>query len=1134
VGGCSRHVGRTVIAVLAAAALLAAAPVASADRAIALRYSVNQPGDVAIAANTLLTCPDSAPSCPAGQAGTATGAALGNNGYVMRYVDEDGDPTTFDSSSAQLILPARATVTFAGLYYGARFATGTGGAPASDTSAAGRATVRLKVPGASGYTTLGPADTVLDDAANARYQGFIDVTSSVRAAGSGTYWVANVQSATGMDRYAGWTLVVVYLDLTAPTRNLTVFDGLVQVASNTAASIPVSGFRTPATGPVRTRLGFLAYDAERSTTGKTASLDGAPLADPANAANNFFHSAISVDGIPFTAKTPNYDNQLGYDAKLVRADGILPNGATSASVLTSAKSDSYLAGMVAFATELFAPRVQETKTVQDLTHPGGPVAPGDRLRYTVGLANNGEDGAVGVRAHDDIPAATTYVAGSLAVLTGANAGAKTDARDADQAEFGAGRVVLRLGSGADGSAGGSLAPGESASFRFEVTVDAVIDATTITNRAQADYFAQTLGTPISAETSPTATVVSAPDLTLTKAHAPPFLDGTPTTFTLTATNRGSLATTGPVSVTDTFAGPPAGFAAVAVVSAPGWACTVLGQTLGCTRSDALPAGRSYPAITVRADVVAPAAPQLANTAHVAGGADTNPSNDFATDIGPATSRADLAVTKVADRSTVAAGGRIHFEVVVRNDGPSPAVGVALGDPLPAGVYAEVSVTPDRGTCTAAARCTLGTLAAGEAVRIAIDATVVADAGAQTNTATVTSASVDPVAANNTAQAGFDVAVTADVAVEKAGTPARPGAGEPFTYTLTARDLGPDTATTVVVTDPLPSDFVRGAVDAPGFACSAPTSGSVLRCTRPSLAAATGPVTITVTGTIAAGSAGRVIHNAARITADQRDPDPSDDTAAVSALAGPAADIEVLAFGPADPVLPGATATVTLTAADHGPDDASDVVLELSIPAGFDPVGVPAPCAPAGDARHLTCALGALAAGASRSLDLVLLASASALGPTANVAAAIGASQADPVGENNRSSAPIEVAPQPPGAPPPAPPDAQPGPAPTAALRTPAPKTCTSSRRFTIHLREHRGRQLRSATITVAGERIAARRRPDGRLIATIDLRHVPKGTYRVAIDGRLRDGRRVIWTRTYETCAGKRPPSNRLDEARSL
>ena len=87
----------------------------------------------------------------------------------------------------------------------------------------------------------------------------------------------------------------------------------------------------------------------------------------------------------------------------------------------------------------------------------------------------------------------------------------------------------------------------------------------------------------------------------------------------------------------------------------------------------------------------------------------------------------------------------------------------------------------------------------------------------------------------------------------------------------------------------------------------------------------------------------------------------------------------------------------------------------------------------------------------------------------------------------------------------------------------------------IRIREHRARLIRSAEVRIAGRRVAImRRRSDHRLVAVIDLRGQPRGTYKVVITARLRDGRRLRWVRSYRTCAQKLPPSNRLDDPRAL
>jgi hypothetical protein len=72
-------------------------------------------------------------------------------------------------------------------------------------------------------------------------------------------------------------------------------------------------------------------------------------------------------------------------------------------------------------------------------------------------------------------------------------------------------------------------------------------------------------------------------------------------------------------------------------------------------------------------------------------------------------------------------------------------------------------------------------------------------------------------------------------------------------------------------------------------------------------------------------------------------------------------------------------------------------------------------------------------------------------------------------------------------------------------------------------------------VLVRGRRVAvARRRSDNRLVAVVDLRRLPKGTYRVVLKARLRNGRRARWVRSYRTCIRALPPSNDLGNPRAL
>ena len=82
--------------------------------------------------------------------------------------------------------------------------------------------------------------------------------------------MANVQAGKGGDRYAGWTLVVAYRDPSQPPRNLTVDDGFVTISSSAPpTTIPITGFRTPPSGAMKTTLGFVAYEGDGGLTGDT-------------------------------------------------------------------------------------------------------------------------------------------------------------------------------------------------------------------------------------------------------------------------------------------------------------------------------------------------------------------------------------------------------------------------------------------------------------------------------------------------------------------------------------------------------------------------------------------------------------------------------------------------------------------------------------------------------------------------------------------------------------------------------------------------------------------------------------------------------------------------------------------------
>jgi hypothetical protein len=321
-------ISRTVRLLGATLALgLLAAPAHAADAPFTPRFAQTARGDIAAVGNTVMTCPVGAANCAAAQGG----AAYSDNDFAMAYVDLDGSATTtLNSSSATVTLPAGATVLWAGLYW------------SGHSNSASKDKVQFRVPGGS-YTQVTAGQILTSSAQSIRYRAFRDVTAQVAAAGAGTYWVGDVQSTPGTDRFGGWALLVAYRDNAQPVRRLNVYDGLGTVQNGTPFSTAISPFHTPATGTVATKAGLLTFEGDAGIASETVTFNGQPLTDALNPAGNVMNSTISYGGVNFAAKTPNYVNQLGMDLDVFTSNpGALANDQSSATLAFSSTNEYFM------------------------------------------------------------------------------------------------------------------------------------------------------------------------------------------------------------------------------------------------------------------------------------------------------------------------------------------------------------------------------------------------------------------------------------------------------------------------------------------------------------------------------------------------------------------------------------------------------------------------------------------------------------------------------------------------------------------------------------------------------------------------------------------------------------------------
>ena len=198
----------------------------------------------------------------------------------------------------------------------------------------------------------------------------------------------------------------------------------------------------------------------------------------------------------------------------------------------------------------------------------------------------------------------------------------------------------------------------------------------------------------------------------------------------------------------------------------------------------------------------------------------------------AVAAADLSLTKADAPDPVASGQNVTYTLVVTNNGPHGADAVTLTDPLPPGTT-FVSCNTSQGTCSGPAAgvngtvtANIGTLAMSAAATVTIVATATTVvASPLTNTATVWSTAGDGTATNNAATATTTVTARADLSLTKADAPDPVVSGQTLAYTLVASNAGPDTATGVVVTDPLPAGTTFNSCTTDRGVCAGPAVGA---------------------------------------------------------------------------------------------------------------------------------------------------------------------------------------------------------------------------------------------------------------------------------------------------------------------
>ena len=256
------------------------------------------------------------------------------------------------------------------------------------------------------------------------------------------------------------------------------------------------------------------------------------------------------------------------------------------------------------------------------------------------------------------------------------------------------------------------------------------------------------------------------------------------------------------------------------------------------------------------------------------------------------------MVKTLTRSTPHVGELLTFNVIVANQGPSPATGVAVTDVLSAGLTFEEAAPSQGSYDDATGVWTVGALANGDSAGLTITARVT-QAGTVTNTASVTASDQpDPDPADNTSSVTVTTETIADLTITKTLT-GSPVPGLPITYTIVVTNTGPSPVTAASVTDVFPIVLV-----APTWTCVADTGSSCAAASGTGNLATTVSLeagdraTFTVNGLIASSATGLLV-NTATVTAPAGavDPDLANNTATSSVTLAPSAALQITKAGP---------------------------------------------------------------------------------------------------------------------------------------------------------------------------------------------------------------------------------------------
>ncbi|MEK5122605.1 DUF7507 domain-containing protein [Bacillus sp. FSL R9-9492] len=788
------------------------------------RFSTTTNGALAITGNTLGLSKIS----DLNRAGTigAIGAFVTTNTALQVPTFPAGTTLNYtqNSSTALLNIPAGSTILYAELVWGGNYLsrdqniTNVLGNPVSFTTPVSTYSITPSAVTSSNQTFVSGSVTF------GFYTRSADVTSIVQAAGSGSYTTGSVpglvdplDASNGAINSAGWTLIVAYQNGSLPARNLTIYVAGNRVSVETgSADVSVSGFLTPAGGPVSGRLFLSSTEGDADLTGDQAlfgpnfsSLNA--LSGPNNAVNNFFGSQINnAAGNLDTTGTFGTRNQSaststnisagrqGWDITSIDISPYLTNSQVSASIRLTTNGDAYMLNTVGLQININSPNIQATKSVNKSV-----ATIGDILTYTVTVPNTGLLPANNVTFTDVLPNGTSFIPGSVTIDNVPQTNANPVA----------------------GISLGTINNGSSRTVAFQATVVSLPSQNPISNTANITFQYTPIagGTTFNglATSNSAGTQINLADINGTKSVNKLFTDiGETLTYSIALANIGNIAATN-VIYTDPI---PSGTTFI-----PG-SVTVNGVTQGgANPANGISIGSiaANSTTTISFQVFVPSIPQtnpilnsgtttyqyipVPNQPAVSG---TDTTNIVSTQVNNAT----VTMTKAVDKNYADIGDTLTYTVAFTGTGNTNANNVIFTDVIPTGTTFVLNSLTIDGTTQVGANPTngvnIGSIPTGSTKTVSfqvvvntIPASNVVSNGSSASYQYTVNPSQSPTTKNISSNLVSTQINNANLTLTKSTNKQFATIGETISYTILITNSGNTAATNVQLTDPLPNGTI---------------------------------------------------------------------------------------------------------------------------------------------------------------------------------------------------------------------------------------------------------------------------------------------------------------------------------------